>query len=52
MFTWLILETVSCRVFNQIISKEEKISTMERLTSRDKDSKLTVRVVAHGKPVS
>ncbi|GAX81502.1 hypothetical protein CEUSTIGMA_g8930.t1 [Chlamydomonas eustigma] len=39
-------------MFSDFVSKEEKFVTMERLTSRDKDDKLTVRVRAPGKPVS
>jgi hypothetical protein len=40
------------RIFNQIINKEEKYEMMERLTNRDKDDKLTVRIAARGRPVS
>ncbi len=40
------------RTFNRIIGKEEKFEQMERLTSRDKENKLTVRVRAPQKPVS
>jgi len=39
-------------IFNQIINKEEKYEMMERLTNRDKDDKLTVRIAARGRPVS
>ena len=41
-----------CRLFSQIVSREEKLAVMERLTNRDEDHKLTVRMRAPVKPVS
>ena len=40
-----------CSTFNSFLNKDEKYDLMERLTSRDKDDKLTVRVRAPVKQV-
>ena len=44
--TYLVRST-----FNSYLNKEEKYQIMERLTSPEKDAKLTVRVRAPGKPI-